>query len=86
MLKINIKKELNHFTLNINKNFELNKIYGFFGKSGSGKSTFFKIIAGLIKSKGIIKFNEELWQDKNYYLPPQKREVGYVPQDSLLCN
>ncbi|RDU69249.1 molybdenum ABC transporter ATP-binding protein [Helicobacter cholecystus] len=56
-----------------------------FGKSGAGKSTILKIIAGMQQiSSGILKVDGEIWDDAKKFLPPQKRGVGYVFQDYSL--
>jgi ATP-binding cassette, subfamily B, bacterial PglK len=64
--------------------FELNvgKIYGIFGESGSGKSTFLDLIMGLKKpSDGKIKFdNKEVDNAKHNWLSI----FGYVPQNPYL--
>ncbi len=64
--------------------FELNvgKIYGIFGESGSGKSTFLDLIMGLKRpSDGKIKFdNKEVDNAKHNWLSI----FGYVPQNPYL--
>ena len=84
MIEVNISKKLNNFELNINEVFETNKFFVIIGKSGSGKTTFFRILSGLEKSNGIIKVDNEIWQDRYFFLPPQKRKIGYVFQDYAL--
>ena len=48
MLKVNIRKKLNKFDLNINFNTDKD-IIGLIGSSGSGKSMTLKCIAGIEK-------------------------------------
>jgi len=58
-----------------------------FGKSGAGKSTILKMIAGLFApDSGRIVIDGETWFDsqKKINLPPQKRKVGFVFQDYAL--
>ena len=65
-----------------------------FGASGSGKTTILRCLAGLeTPDEGEIKFGDEVWLRKgkkqqvesgNIFLPPQKRHVGFVPQDYAL--
>jgi molybdate transport system ATP-binding protein len=58
-----------------------------FGKSGAGKSTILKMIAGLMEPEcGKIVIEGETWFDseKKINLPPQKRKVGFVFQDYAL--
>ena len=58
-----------------------------FGKSGAGKSTILKMIAGLLNpTSGKIIIDNEVWFDseKKINLPPQKRKVGFVFQDYAL--
>ncbi|HEU4402709.1 MAG TPA: molybdenum ABC transporter ATP-binding protein [Candidatus Polarisedimenticolia bacterium] len=60
---------------------------GIFGPSGAGKTTILEAVAGLRKgTRGFIRVNGRIWLDtsRNVCLPPERRGVGYVPQDALL--
>ena len=57
------------------------------GHSGAGKTTVLRLIAGLVKpERGSLVVNGMEWLDtgKNFYLPPQKRNVGFVFQEYSL--
>ena len=57
------------------------------GISGSGKTTFLRIISGLIQPQnGTIYWGEQVWHDtKNKQcIPPQERNIGMVFQDYAL--
>ena len=54
------------------------------GQSGSGKTTFLRILAGLEPAKGKIIVDDEVWLDAKTSLPPQKRKIGFVFQDYAL--
>jgi molybdate transport system ATP-binding protein len=59
----------------------------FFGKSGVGKTTLLRMIAGLTSpEKGIIKVGDEIWFDsaKKINIKPQQRNIGFVFQDYAL--
>lgn len=59
----------------------------FFGKTGVGKTTLLRMIAGLTKpDSGYIKVNNEYWFDsaKKINVKPQKRNIGFVFQDYAL--
>jgi len=62
--------------------FIVGKIYGIFGGSGSGKSTFLDLIMGLKSPNfGKIKFdNKEMVNTENNWLSA----IGYVPQNPYL--
>jgi molybdate transport system ATP-binding protein len=58
-----------------------------FGPSGSGKTTVLRMLAGLDRpDAGTIRRGEELWADAaaGTFVPPQRREVGYLFQDYAL--
>jgi len=58
-----------------------------FGPSGSGKSTLLRCLAGLDRpDEGSIRFGAEVWSDaaQRVWMPPQRRHVGFVPQDYAL--
>lgn len=91
MTHLNIQKELlgsdGAIYLDIDKAIENGKLTVLFGKSGAGKSTILKIIAGLLEPDGgEIVINGKTWYSKakNINLPPQKRAVGFVFQDYAL--
>ncbi len=60
---------------------------GVFGRSGSGKTTLLESIAGLRRgARGLIRIGGTTLLDSSagVCLPPERRGVGYVPQDALL--
>lgn len=62
-------------------------ITGFIGPSGHGKSTLLHMLAGFIKPDfGTITRNSETWfsKDEKIYLPPEKRNIGYIFQSGRL--
>lgn len=55
------------------------------GGSGIGKSTLFRIIAGLLKpNKGFISLDDSILNDTNLSIAPHKRGVGMVFQNYAL--
>ena len=64
---------------------EANQIGLISGESGIGKSTLFNLIAGLITpQKGTIKLKDEIFNEGDFSLNTEKREIGYVFQDFAL--
>jgi len=60
---------------------------GIFGPSGAGKTSILETIAGLRReARGTIEVGGETWLDttRGLFVPPERRGIGYVPQDSLL--
>jgi len=58
-----------------------------FGASGSGKTTVLRCLAGLERpDEGTIRFQGSVWSDarRGVFMAPQKRRVGFVPQDYAL--
>lgn len=89
MIKLDFSKTLNgsngEFVLEVNESIALGSRVAFFGKSGAGKSTILKILAGLENiGRGKIIVNDEVWNDCSFALPPQKRNIGFVFQDYCL--
>lgn len=85
-LKVNIKKNLGDFVLQINLMTD-SFCTGILGASGSGKSMLLKCIAGIetpdegqIMLDGKVLFDSE----KKINLPPQKRHIGYLFQNYAL--
>ena len=88
MIYLNVKKELQKsshtFDLHVELQCEEGSFIAVAGASGSGKTTLLRMLAGLEKGKGSIKVGSEVWQSERFFLPPQKREVGFVFQDYAL--
>lgn len=85
-LQIDVRLELDSFTLALSETFG-KRVAGIFGASGSGKTTLLQIIAGVCSSaSGRVVFGEQVWQDSaaGIFVPPEKRQIGYVPQNDLL--
>ncbi|MFS0687767.1 ATP-binding cassette domain-containing protein [Sporosarcina sp. 179-K 8C2 HS] len=85
MLKVNIKKRLAHYDLDIEFGMK-DEILVLFGPSGSGKTTILHMIAGLTKpDEGLIKLGDNtFFQGKGSSLSVQERNVGMLFQDYAL--
>jgi molybdate transport system ATP-binding protein len=85
MINIDIKKPLHgssgDMMLDITLDIQEGEFLVMTGESGSGKTTLLRILAGLESADGNIKISETVW---NSFVPPQKREIGFVFQDYAL--
>ncbi|RXI43704.1 molybdenum ABC transporter ATP-binding protein [Malaciobacter mytili] len=88
MIKIDIQKKLigSNGTMKLDVDFRIKTgdFVALTGLSGSGKTTLLRILAGLEQSDSFISVEGECWQDNKKFLPPQKREIGFVFQDYAL--
>ena len=56
-----------------------------FGPSGAGKSTLLRCLAGLDRpTAGTIRWRSRTWFDAATWVPPQRRDVGFVAQHGAL--
>lgn len=91
MIDISIDKKIKTYKgisrLIIETHIEKHSVTKVFGSSGSGKTTFLKILAGLISpEQGFIAVDGEIWLDtsKDIDVSPQKRQAAFVFQDYAL--
>lgn len=91
MIHLQLKKELDAASgtmqLNIDLSLPSGQVYALYGKSGSGKTSILRMVAGLLQpSEGKIVFKQTTWLDtyNGICLKPQKRKVGFVFQDYAL--
>ncbi|MDT7875542.1 MAG: ATP-binding cassette domain-containing protein [Sulfolobaceae archaeon] len=82
-LEVNVKKRVGNFYLNSYLFDDKNNVIGIFGKNGSGKTTFLRIISGFIDpDEGFIRLDDV---DITKY-PPWKRSIALVTPNSYLPN
>lgn len=75
----------NTFELDVKINIPLNGITAIFGKSGSGKTSLLRCIAGLeTHAKGDITFSNNIWLSKSKYTKPEERNIALVFQEGAL--
>lgn len=91
MIEVDITKRLESvqgpFELTVKCTLLAGRIVSFFGKSGAGKTSLLRMIAGLMPpDSGTIKVNGEHWfqQSKSINIRPQNRNVGFVMQENGL--
>jgi len=73
------------FALNVTHRFAAEGITALFGPSGCGKTTLLRAIAGFERhATGHIGFGDEVWMEGRDFLPPHRRGVGFVFQDTRL--
>ena len=55
------------------------------GPSGSGKTTLLRIIAGFERAdSGTVRIGDVTVEGGDRYVPPERRRIGYVPQEGAL--
>jgi molybdate transport system ATP-binding protein len=85
-LHIDISLRQDAFTLSVRDSAEV-EVLGLFGPSGSGKTSLLEAIAGIrTPDRGEIRVGERtLFSSASHIdVPARERQIGYVPQDSLL--
>lgn len=85
-LHVRVRLPLDRFDLDVDFQ-TTHRVTGVFGVSGSGKTTLLETVAGLRReARGRISLGSDVWLDseQRLRLPPERRDIGYVPQDSLL--
>jgi len=86
-IEFSFELERNGFRLNAKARLPGMGITALFGRSGSGKTSLLRCIAGLEQAgKGQLTINGKCWQDsaKGLFIPPHQRALGYVFQEAAL--
>ena len=86
MLKLNFRKRLGNFQLEIDHTVT-EKVTAFLGPSGSGKSTLLNCVSGILNpDDGELLFSGQTLysSQQKRCLPPEKRHFGYVFQEGYL--
>ena len=84
-IEVCLQHKQGNFQLDVQFNTSAAGITALFGRSGCGKTTVLRAIAGLLKAdQGTVKINGEIWQDAQQFLPTHQRPIGYVFQEASL--
>ena len=77
--------ERDEFTLDAELHTPMQGITAVFGPSGCGKTTLLRALAGLEHCReGYLALGGEVWQNRQQYIPPHRRTLGYVFQEANL--
>jgi molybdate transport system ATP-binding protein len=84
-LEVSIQDSLGEFNLDVAFKVPSTGVTALFGRSGSGKTSVLRAIAGLVRPhEGYVCINGEVWQEGRKFIPPHKRSIGYVFQEANL--
>ena len=74
-------KRSREFGIDVDLDLEGDEITALFGKSGSGKSSILRFVAGFESfPNNFLRINKEILQDKTSFVEPEHRKIGYVFQ------
>ena len=81
-----VRQSFEGFDLHADLTLRPGRITAVFGPSGCGKTSLLRILTGLVPSpRSVVSFDSTRWQEAGRRpLPPHKRPVGVVFQDSSL--
>lgn len=84
-IEVQLKNQLGDFELDVSFEAPGSGVTALFGRSGSGKTSVLRAIAGLARAdQGHVIINGEVWQDAKRFIPPHRRPLGYVFQEASL--
>lgn len=84
-LSIKARLRRDDFELNVDIDLPLGGVTSLFGRSGCGKTTILRIIAGLEYVRGAeVRFADQVWQADRHFMPLHKRRIGLVFQEHSL--
>lgn len=90
MLAVALTVKRGAFTLQLDNNLPLQGVTALFGRSGCGKTTLLRAIAGLDRHPtATIQYGDTIWQNSgcqhgNTFVPVHQRRIGMVFQESSL--
>jgi molybdate transport system ATP-binding protein len=84
-LEADILVDRRTFRLDVGLSLSAGSTLALLGPNGAGKSTTLRALAGLVRlSDGSIRLGDEVFDDGQGFVPPERRAVGVVFQDYLL--
>lgn len=86
MISARLQLPRRDFTLDVRLTLPERGVSALFGRSGCGKTTVLRALAGLEHAAGRVALGDTVWQDDaaGIFVPTHRRAVGYVIQESVL--
>ncbi len=86
MIEARLRLPRRDFTLDVDLRLPSQGVTALFGPSGCGKTTLLRALAGLERAAGRVAIGDDVWQDDalRRFVPPHRRQVGYVIQEAAL--
>jgi molybdate transport system ATP-binding protein len=73
------------FELDVDLRLPLDGVTALFGRSGCGKTSLLRVIAGLERLRGAeVRLGEQIWQHAHQFVPLHRRRIGLVFQEHSL--
>lgn len=84
-LQLQVRWSRGSFSLDVALDIPLEGVTALFGRSGCGKSSLLRVIAGLERVPGAeVIFDGQVWQQARQFLPAERRRTGLVFQEHSL--
>ncbi|HTW75658.1 MAG TPA: molybdenum ABC transporter ATP-binding protein [Steroidobacteraceae bacterium] len=83
-LELSLSLTRGSFSLQVDGSWPTRGVTALFGRSGTGKTTLLRCIAGLERLPGRVVFDGTVWQDATRFVPAHRRSIGYVFQEPSL--
>ncbi len=84
-LRVKAHLQRGAFNLLIDSELPTEGVTALFGRSGCGKTTLLRIIAGLERMPGAqVHFGDQCWQQDSHFVPTSERRIGLVFQEHSL--
>ncbi|MEJ2591503.1 MAG: molybdenum ABC transporter ATP-binding protein [Candidatus Thiodiazotropha sp.] len=84
-IEVRLRHRLGDFALDVDFTAPARGVTALFGRSGSGKTSVLRAIAGLVRTpQGRVCINDAVWQDGTRFVPTHRRPLGYVFQEASL--